>query len=60
MWRTGLGKERADLRGAVEDAKREGGGRMWAYISGPKAFVTAGEEACRSVGGVDFFAAGWG
>lgn len=59
---TGPGRKRVDLRHTLSEIQSQDsppGGRTWVYISGPKAFITAGEEACRAVGGVDCFAASW-
>ena len=54
------GGERVDLRGSLAEIQAgDRTGRTWVYVSGPKAFIAAGEEACRVVGGVDCFAASW-
>ena len=35
-----------------------GGGPTWVYISGPSAFIEAGEQVCRAIG-VEYFGASW-
>lgn len=60
IYPTGPGRDRVDLRRTLADiATEDPSGRTWVYVSGPKAFLAAGEEACRAVGGVDCFAASW-
>lgn len=57
---TGPGHKRVDMgRTLAEIQTEDPSGRTWVYISGPKPFITAGEEACRTVGGVECFAASW-
>lgn len=57
---TGPGRHRVDMRQVLLDwRERDRHGRSWVYISGPKAYIRAAEEACREVGGVDVFAASW-
>lgn len=68
-WLTGGGRERLDLRQAIEDGGKDGaeagvqgggvrGKDTWVYISGPNAFIQQGEAACREAG-VGFFGARW-
>lgn len=45
-----------------DDQRQEGGAAStWVYISGPNAFIKAGEEACRERKGrgVDYYGARW-
>ena len=57
---TGPGRERVDMRRTLAEIQNQDpSGRTWVYISGPKAFITAGDEACKAVGGVDSFLASW-
>lgn len=57
---TGPGHQRVDMRRTLTEIQSEDpSGRTWVYISGPRPFITAGEEACKAVGGVDCFAASW-
>lgn len=57
---TGPGRDRVDMRQTLAEIQsQDPSGRTWVYISGPKAFITAGEGACKAVGGVDIFAASW-
>lgn len=58
---TGKGHERLDAREAVREICGEDGpppSRTWVYISGPNAFIEAGERVCREAG-VGFFGARW-
>ncbi|KAI9702142.1 MAG: hypothetical protein M1836_001487 [Candelina mexicana] len=34
-------------------------GDIWVYLSGPNRFIEAGENACKNVAGVDWYAARW-
>ena len=54
---TGAGRDRVNM-GETIDSVKKNGGRTWVYISGPNAFIEAGERACRR-SGVDFFGARW-
>ncbi|KAL2061200.1 hypothetical protein VTL71DRAFT_7473 [Oculimacula yallundae] len=67
---TGDGKPRLSVGDALdeilsEDEQRDpdakDGGKMWVYISGPNAFITNGESACRErqQRGVEWYGAKW-
>ncbi|KAI4215847.1 MAG: hypothetical protein LQ351_001835 [Letrouitia transgressa] len=68
---TGGGRDRVDLRRELEEAAQdtektemtEKENRIWVYISGPRAFVAAGKDACKAVQRkrkrLDFYAASW-
>lgn len=66
---TGPGRKRLDAPGTLNEILHEGppekssaaAGRTWVYISGPNAFISAGEEACkaREAEGVDSYGARW-
>ncbi|KAG8526386.1 uncharacterized protein KY384_000380 [Bacidia gigantensis] len=78
---TGDGRKRVDLKYELDritcggEGSTDGGNpnRTWVYVSGPKAFIAAGKEACTTVqkkkeskvsgwmskGSLDFYAASW-
>ena len=79
---TGKGRDRVNLESELNDAaqqtpvtikEEESGHRVWVYISGPKPFITAGKDACKTVQAqmasregrwtgtetLDFYAASW-
>ena len=57
---TGPNHERLNMEKTILDicAAEEGGGRTWVYLSGPNAFISTGEAACRRVG-VEYYGARW-
>lgn len=62
-FRTGPGYARVDLRSELTELAK-GGERTWVYVSGPNAFIDAGQEACLAVKRVrgvdlDFYCARW-
>lgn len=64
---TGNDRERLSVDDALDqildESEESFGGveSMWVYISGPHAFITAGEEACkkRKGRGIDWYGAKW-
>ena len=57
---TGDGRKRVDAEETLAEVrKRDPGGRMWVYISGPNAFIEGGTKACKAQAGVDWYAASW-
>jgi len=64
---TGNGRERLLVDNALDQILLEneklfrGVGSTWVYISGPSAFISAGEEACkkRKSRGVEWYGAKW-
>ena len=54
---TGKGRPRLDMEGAIRDLGEQGG-KTWVYLSGPNAFIEAGERACRECG-VEYYGARW-
>ena len=58
--RTGKGRPRLDVAEALASVCDEmPGGSTWCYLSGPNAFIAAGEAACKARDGVDFYGARW-
>ena len=57
---TGPSHGRLNMEKTISDicAAEEGGGRTWVYLSGPNAFISTGEAACRKVG-VEYYGARW-
>ena len=56
---TGEGRNRVDVKETLGSIIREGGdGRVWVYISGPKAFMENGKTVCKEAG-VDVYAPSW-
>ena len=56
---TGPGHQRLDQQRAIENViQADPRAKTWVYLSGPNAFIEAGEKACRA-SGVDFFGARW-
>ena len=55
---TGPGRERLDMDVMLRGWVGGGGGRTWVYVSGPDAFITAGEEACKRAG-AEYYGARW-
>lgn len=56
---TGKGHQRLDHGKCIgEVVDGEDGMKTWVYLSGPNAFIEAGEKACRGLG-VDYFGARW-
>jgi hypothetical protein len=47
-------EERLNSIGAEPDT-----GPIWVYLSGPNAFIEAGEKACKAAPGVDWYGARW-
>lgn len=56
---TGNARPRMDMNATLREICAEQPGSTWAYISGPTAFVTAGEEACQGIDGLEYFGARW-
>ncbi|MCJ1432439.1 hypothetical protein MMC27_001795 [Xylographa pallens] len=58
--RTGKDRPRLDIAEALASVCHETpGGSTWCYLSGPNAFIAAGETACKAREGVDFYGARW-
>ena len=56
---TGQGRTRLDPSVTIHAiCGSEPNQKVWVYISGPNAFIEAGEKACRALG-VDYFGARW-
>lgn len=57
---TGPNHERLNMEKSIADicAAEEKGSRTWVYLSGPNAFISTGEAACRKVG-VEYYGARW-
>ena len=57
---TGPNHERLNMEKSITDicAADEKGSRTWVYLSGPNAFISTGEAACRKVG-VEYYGARW-
>ncbi|KUJ09556.1 uncharacterized protein LY89DRAFT_675728 [Mollisia scopiformis] len=58
---TGPGKQRLSVDDALDRILGEGASSTWVYISGPNAFIAAGEMACkkRQERGVEWYGARW-
>ena len=60
---TGNGRKRVSIGDELDDIinSSEVGSSTWAYISGPNAFIAAGEAACkeRQSKGVEWYGAKW-
>ncbi|MCJ1402627.1 hypothetical protein MMC11_005847 [Xylographa trunciseda] len=58
--RTGADRPRLDIAAALAAVCDESpGASTWCYLSGPNAFIAAGEKACKARAGVDFYGARW-
>ena len=61
---TGPSHERLNMEKVISDTcatdgNKDGGGRkVWVYLSGPNAFISTGEKACKKLG-VDYYGARW-
>ncbi|MCJ1292574.1 hypothetical protein MMC34_004125 [Xylographa carneopallida] len=58
--RTSKDRPRLDIAEALASVCDEApGDSTWCYLSGPNAFIAAGETACKAQAGVDFYGARW-
>ena len=62
-FQTGSGRSRLDLGSELTKLMKDAG-RTWVYISGPNAFINAGEEACLGLkqsqgANLEFYGARW-
>ena len=56
---TGNARPRMDMDATLRDICAEKSGTTWVYLSGPDAFITAGEGACQGIAGLEYFGARW-
>jgi len=56
---TGKGRPRMDVNETLTEICAEKPTSTWVYISGPDAFISAAEKACREIAGLDYFGARW-